>query len=76
MAETENNELLKWQDLMASGQVLYVRPRKWCGRWILWAYGRRADSPTGRWLLSSIVDSPEAFAIVRDHKVSVEDVRE
>lgn len=61
--------LQAWQELMQSGRVNHIRPRKWCGQWQLLAYSR--DTLT---LIDGIEDSPEAYQACRDAGVSVEDL--
>lgn len=64
------NELELWINLMQSGNVTHIRPRKWCGRWLLYAYNRKLIIP----MVGSIADSPEAYQAARNANISIEDL--
>jgi len=60
-------ELEQWAEILK--QATHVRPRKWCGQWVLLAYDRNRDIP----LLGSIADSDTAWQVARDSGVSLEE---
>ena len=64
------SELDQWTALLRSGCVSHIRPRKWCGVWILHAYNNRLSVP----LVGSIADSPEAYQAARAAGIPIEDL--
>jgi hypothetical protein len=61
------DEMQQWKESLK--QATHIRPRKWCGVWILHSYNRNYPMPH----LYSIADSEEAYQAARDAGVSLEE---